>query len=211
MNAITIKNLNKKFGEQVVLHNFSMSIKENTMVAIVGKSGRGKTTLLNIMGGLDMGDSGEVYLYGEDYSKPSRKQLDVLFRNKVSYLFQNSALIHHKTVYDNLKIATRYANYHDVDAEIKNSLKKVGLPDSILDKNVFSISGGEQQRVAFARLLLKPSSIILADEPTGNLDYDNALIIFKLIETLKQEHKTIVVVTHDLRFLDFFDEVQSLE
>lgn len=188
---IKIENLRKAFGEQVIFSDFSTEINDGEFVIISGRSGAGKTTLLNMIGFLEEYDSGRITVDGIELSE-KKKQRDY-FLNKVGFLFQNFALIENKTVRQNLEIIKPSArSEYDIDT----ALNKVGLSDKA-DKKVYTLSGGEQQRVALARLFLKKCDIILADEPTGSLDKDNAETVIKLLKELNKKGKTVVIVTHD--------------
>ena len=168
------------------------------MTAIVGKSGSGKSTLLNILGLLEEPDQGELILKGERVRKGSPHQRTLFLRNTISYLFQNFALVDHGTVGYNLDLALHYVKGSPREKKRwkEEALARVGLP-GIAGKTVCQLSGGEQQRVALARIFLKPSSLILADEPTGSLDVGNARMVLDLLHELHREGRTVLVVTHD--------------
>lgn len=207
---ITFHQVSKSFGTKKVLEQLSFEIKQGTLTAITGPSGCGKSTLLNIIGGLEKPDSGEVKIEAvEQPFKNSTTRL-LLYRNQLSYLFQNYALIDHESVEYNLAIAIRFVKHPNKRALMKEALAKVHL-DVDLKTPIYTLSGGEQQRVAIARLFLKPSSIILADEPTGNLDHDNGLEVMNMLKSLAHQGKTVVVVTHDSSYLEYFDDVIALE
>ena len=180
------------------------------MVAIMGKSGKGKTTLLNIIGLLEDYQSGEVIIDGQSITYGSLDAMLAL-RYQISYLFQNFALIDTMSVEDNLKIALEYSSLTKKEKElaIKEALKSVGLSGKEKSK-VHTLSGGQQQRVAMARIILKDSPIILCDEPTGSLDHDNAMIIMKLLMQLRNQGKTIIIVTHDSSIAQLCDTVINL-
>lgn len=205
MNVISLKNISKSYSGKNVFDNFNCEIKENEFVCITGESGSGKSTLLNIMGLLEQPDKGEIEIKG--YRNPLfySKNGVYLLRNEISYLFQNYGLIENETVKYNLAIAQKFKSMKKQDRlkEMEETLKKVGL-ENIIYKKIFCLSGGEQQRVALAKCLIKPSSIVLADEPTGSLDEKNKLIV---METLKQLHnmgKTVVIVTHDESIVNYY-------
>lgn len=193
---IELKNINKSYSNKYLFKNLDFSIKKGEMVAITGPSGVGKSTLLNIIGLIDKPDSGEVVICSNKNPFDKEKVKLKLFRDNIGYLFQNYALVDNYTVSKNLDIALEYVKNKNKKRLKEEALEKVGLLDKLNNK-IFELSGGEQQRVALARLMLKEKDIILADEPTGSLDEDNRDIILKLLKLLNDEGKTIVLVTHD--------------
>ncbi len=198
MAIISINNFTKQFGNKLVFKDFSVEIEKGEMVALTGPSGCGKTTLLNIIGLIDTMSSGEYILFGESAPKSNTKKANEIIRNHISYLFQNFALVDHLSVEDNLLMALKYVKKSKQEklAMISDALRQVGLNDFQKSK-VFEISGGEQQRVSIARAILKPSDIILADEPTGSLDAQNRDEVLEILKKLNESGKTIVIVTHD--------------
>ena len=195
--VLRLENVDKKFEEQVVFRNFNMEVKQGEFITVAGKSGSGKSTLLNMIGLLDSCDRGVVELFGAKNIKPFSKKANRMLREKIGYLFQNFALINNESIYYNMHIAIKHHKFPDEDTLIKNALEEVGLKGAE-GKKVFKCSGGEQQRIAIARLLIKPCELILADEPTGSLDDENKEEIFKLLLEMNRKGKTLVVVTHDL-------------
>ena len=195
---IEIKKVGKKFGDKVVFTDLSYTINDGKMIAIVGPSGCGKSTLLNIIGLLDTDYSGEVLYDGKLISKASEKKRDEYIRNNINYLFQNYALIETDTVEENLMLALEYEKLtkNEKIQKINKSLELVGLKD-FNKKSVFTLSGGEQQRVALARIILKRGNIVLADEPTGNLDRNNSNKVMEILKALQKQGRTIIIVTHD--------------
>lgn len=199
MVVVDIKKFYKSFSDKVVFDNFNLQVEEGSMVAITGPSGCGKTTLLNAIGLIEPIEKGEYKLFGNLAPSVNTKQANIIIRNSISYLFQNFALVDNFTVYDNLMMALKYIkkDKNKKDEMIDVALKRVGL-QGYQDLRVFEISGGEQQRVAIARSILKPSQLILADEPTGSLDDSNRDEILEILQQLNQNGKTIIIVTHDL-------------
>ncbi len=188
---IEIKNLSKSFGDKVLFNEFNLTINKSEFVIFSGRSGCGKTTLLNMIGSLEKIDSGTIYVDGIDISK--RKNQQQYFSNKVGFLFQNFALIEDKTVFENLKLIKKS---NQSGTTIEEALERVQLADKKNSK-VYTLSGGEQQRIALARLMIKKCDLILADEPTGSLDKENANEVMTILEDLNKEGKTVIVVTHD--------------
>ncbi|MBP2070348.1 MULTISPECIES: putative bacteriocin export ABC transporter [Anaerococcus] len=195
---IKIKNLSKSFDDHMVLDNINLDIKEGEMVAILGKSGSGKSTLLNIIGLIEGDYDGDYYFKDNKNVRVNSSKSSKLIREEISYIFQSFALIEDESVRDNLKLALKYVNKSKDEEEnmILEALEKVNMKDHI-DKIVASLSGGEQQRVALARAILKPSSLILADEPTGSLDEKNKEYVMDVLKDLNKSGKTVLVVTHD--------------
>ena len=211
--AIEILNVTKKFGKRFIFRDLNLSIKRGEFVAIVGTSGCGKSTLLNMIGLLESIDAGQIILNGKEIPKIESKKATLLRRNTINYLFQSFALINDMTVYQNLFIAMNFLNITDKEKDIKidKILEKVNLKE-LKNEKINTLSGGEQQRVALARTILKPGDIILADEPTGSLDSVTAEIVFDLIKDLsKQYKKTVIMVTHNKNLANKADRIVNLE
>lgn len=198
---IELVNINKAFGEKKILDDFQLSIQSGEMIAITGTSGSGKSTLLNILGLIESFDTGTYKLFGEENIKINSAKAQCVIRDKISYLFQNFALIENESVKENLDIALKYhkSSKQEKNQMIAEALEKVGLAN-YEKKKVFELSGGEQQRVSIARVLIKPSALILADEPTGSLDSKNRDEILNLLKEMNSQGKTIIIVTHDYPF-----------
>lgn len=210
MKIIELKNITKTYKSNTVLENFSMEISKGEFMAITGPSGCGKSTLLNIVGLLENFDSGEYIIFGNKNVRIDSALASKLLREKIGYLFQNYALIDDATVYDNLRLAIniKKQNKNERNDEIIKSLQSVGLNEQYCSRKVFTLSGGEQQRVAFARILLRNPEVVLADEPTGSLDAENRCIIMNLLKKLnKRKGTTVMVVTHDQYVADMCDRV----
>ncbi len=208
MTIVELKNVSKSYGDKNVLNNLSTKIEEGTFNVIMGASGSGKSTILNIIGLLDKATSGDVILFGQKNIRPFSMKAEQMLKNKIGYLFQNFALIENETVANNLKLALENVKGNKKE-RISEALKEVGL-EGYENKKIFKCSGGEQQRVAIARLLLKPCELILADEPTGSLDIKNREIVVKLLKNMQELGKTIIVVSHDPFFEEIADNVIDL-
>lgn len=196
---IEIENLNKTFAGTTVLHNMNMQINEGEMVAIVGESGCGKTTLLNILGLISLPTSGHYMIKGKTIKHINTKDAMMLRRYTIGYLFQNYGLVEDETVEWNLKLDYAYKKTSKKiqKEEMERLLDEFQLTGKLKNK-VYQLSGGEQQRLALIKLIIKDCDIILADEPTGSLDASNRdLVMHKLLQ-MNQQHKTIVIVTHDM-------------
>lgn len=201
MTAVKVKRIMKSFGKKILFQNLSFQIQKGEMVAIMGSSGSGKTTLLNCLGGLEKIDSGNIMIFDKEITPRNR---NYHLREVFGFLFQNYALIDNETVSQNLKIVSN-------DKEkMRSTLINLGLDENCLNQKVLALSGGEQQRVALARLFLKKSQIILADEPTASLDAENRSMVMETLKALQDLGKTIVVVTHDEGIIDYFDRVIKL-
>ena len=188
-------NISKIFNGKSVINNFSFKIQAGDLIAITGVSGSGKTTLLNIMGLLEKPTSGHIIVDG--ITSPSKRQTMLAQRNLFGYIFQNFGLIENETVSDNLSISFAYTQKRNKREEIKSALSNVNL-EGFENKKIYELSGGEQQRVALARVFLKNCVYIFADEPTGNLDIVNRDIVFDILKKLNDSGKTIIFATHDM-------------
>lgn len=194
-------DISKRYRDHDVLESFHASIETNSLTVITGESGKGKTTLLNILSLLERPDRGTVTI--DAISDPSPKQILNLRRHTISYLFQNYGLIDEYTVEKNLRVSLTYRK--DPGPSVSEALAQVGL-GGYEKRKVYELSGGEQQRVALARILLKDAHYVFADEPTGNLDKGNRDVVIKLLRGLADSGKGVVLATHDLDLLSFADQ-----
>ena len=198
MAMIELKGVTKRYGNRTVLDKLNLSVNEGEYVAVMGASGSGKSTLLNIIGLLENFNEGELVIDGELNVHVNSSRANRILREKISYLFQNFALVDDETVQYNLDLALKYVKGTKKEKKemISAALERVGLKGFERNK-IYELSGGEQQRTALARILLKPSKIVLADEPTGSLDNKNRDAILGLLKELNEQGKTIMLVTHD--------------
>lgn len=198
MSVIKLINICKKYDDKVIFDNLNLEINEGEFVSIVGESGAGKSTLLNIIGLLETADSGDIIIHNVKNPKLQKRSGSILLRNNIAYLFQNYGLIDNETVLENLMISLRFRQMTKKEKikEAQKALENVGL-SGLGKKKVYKLSGGEQQRVALAKIMLKPCDIILADEPTGSLDNDNKHAVLNILKKFNEEGKTVIVVTHD--------------
>lgn len=199
---ISVKNLKKTYllgGEEVhALDDVSLSIKEHEFVAIIGQSGSGKSTFMNMLGCLDRPDSGEITLDGTDILKCKEKELSMIRNKKIGFIFQQFHLLPKLSALENVELPLIYQGMPTKKRREKavKALKEVGL-EQRMNHKPNQLSGGQQQRVAIARALVGEPSLILADEPTGNLDSRSGKEIMTLLHNLHEEGNTIVLITHD--------------
>ena len=213
MSRISVQSVSKQFGSREIFKDLSFDIEENEFVALVGPSGSGKSTILNMIGLLDAVDSGKILINGKVLPKVNSQSAAHYRRNVINYLFQSNALISTSSVKDNLMLAMTFSNFSRQEKEqrIKETLEFVGLQNR-LNSKINELSGGEQQRIAIVRAILKPGDIVLADEPTGSLDPEMSQKAFDLIRTLRDQFgKTILVVTHNMEQARQCDRIISLE
>ena len=195
MSLLELKNVSKIYGELHALDEVSLSVNKGEWVSIMGPSGSGKSTMMNIIGCMDKPTKGEVLLDGVDIAKESAKKLTTIRRDKIGLIFQQFHLVNYLTALENVMLAQYYHSLPD-EKEALAALERVGLADRA--KHLPSqLSGGEQQRVCVARALINSPEIVLADEPTGNLDEANEEIVVDLFHKLHDEGTTLIVVTHD--------------
>ena len=208
MSYIEFKNIVKeyKMGEVTIkaLDNTNFEIEKGELVVIVGPSGAGKTTALNILGGMDTATSGQVFVDGKEISKLNNKQLTSYRRNDIGFVFQFYNLVQNLTAKENVELATQLCS----DAlDVNEILDKVGL-GSRKDNFPAQLSGGEQQRVAIARAIAKNPKLLLCDEPTGALDYKTGKSILKLLQDMSRKEKmTVVIITHNGAIAPMADKV----
>jgi len=196
MSLIELRNVSKEYRNTHALRGIDLVVSRGEWMNIVGPSGSGKSTLLNIIGGLDSPTSGEVSIDSVDISRLPEDDMAVLRREKIGFIFQQSHLIPYLTAVENVMLA-QYFHSMAEEKEAADALSRVGLGHR-LEHRPSQMSGGEQQRVCIARALINNPEILLADEPTGNLDRENTRLILELLDKLHSEEGfTIVLVTHD--------------
>lgn len=192
---LELKNISKIYGDLHALDNVSLKVDKGEWIAIMGPSGSGKSTMMNIISCLDRPSLGEVIFDGQDISKFSGRKLTEFHRDKIGLVFQQFHLINYLNAVENVMVAQYYHSMPD-EKEALEALERVGLKDRA--KHLPSqLSGGEQQRVCIARALINSPELILADEPTGNLDEANENIVLDIFKQLHREGTSLVVVTHD--------------
>ncbi|HEK9098436.1 TPA: ATP-binding cassette domain-containing protein [Streptococcus equi subsp. zooepidemicus] len=200
--AIEVLNVTKKFGSKKIFTDINLTFEAGKSYALIGGSGSGKSTLLNIIGRLEKIDSGKVLVDEQDIWKTKER---TFFKTIIGYVFQNYSLIENKTVYDNLRLINKDKKI------IADVLEKVGLSNDYLNQKIYELSGGQAQRVAIARMLMKPRKIILADEPTGALDSEIGKEIINLLLSETAENKYVIIATHDPAVYNKVDVIIDLK
>ena len=215
MNIFKVENVSKVFGKGeakvVALDNISLEIEEGKFIAIIGPSGSGKSTLLHIMAGLEKPTSGDIYFYGKNMNEMSKKELTILRREKIGIIYQFYNLIPNLNVEENILLPIEFDRQKVDKEKLKNIMKflnienrKTHLPNEL--------SGGQQQKVAIGRALMINPKIILADEPTGNLDTKSSNEIINLLkEANKKLKQTIIIITHNLEIAKLADRIIKIE
>ena len=204
MSLIVLKNIKKEYGKnQVLFNDLSLEIEQGEFVGLIGKSGAGLITDIS---------AGTITIGNYKNLSMKNKNAMLLRRHTIGYLFQNYGLVEDESVLWNLKLALEYRKMSKGEKlrKINKYLKQFGLSD-MLNKKIYQLSGGEQQRVAIIKLILQGSKIILADEPTSGLDKDNEAIVMSLLKKLNESGVTIIMVTHNLNLCDYFSRVIDVE
>ena len=209
MDILTLSGISKIYGDLKALDNINLNVEEGEWLSIMGPSGSGKTTLMNIIGCMDKPSLGKIELAGQDISKLSSKELTVVRRDTIGLVFQQFHLVNYLTALENVMMAQYYHSMPD-EEEAMEALASVGLKERA--KHLPNqLSGGEQQRVCIARALINHPKLLLADEPTGNLDEKNERLVMEIFEKLHNTGSTIIVVTHDPEVADQAERMVVLE
>ena len=207
---VRIENVNKYFNRKKkneihVINNTSLELAEKGMIALLGPSGCGKTTLLNVIGGLDKVKRGNIYINGQKITGRRSGKIDEIRNLNIGYIFQNYNLIDHMTVHENVAMVLRMIGIKDkeeIQEKVDYALSLVGMY-RYRKRYADMLSGGERQRVGIARAIVKNPSIIIADEPTGNLDSANTLEVMNIIKTISRK-KLVILVTHEEKLAQFY-------
>lgn len=211
--VIQMENINKSYdGKNFVLNGLNFKAQPGEFVVIKGKSGAGKSTLLNILGLLDVFDSGVYNLNGINIERKSRGSHAQLRAKHIGFVFQSYHLIDSISVEDNILLPYLYVD-NPIDSNVINTMNNILGEFNLADlkkKKVSLLSGGEKQRVAIARAIIKKPPLIIADEPTGNLDEENSCIVVNYLKKLSQQDTTVILVTHDMNLLKYGDSKYSL-
>ncbi|MCT8388615.1 ATP-binding cassette domain-containing protein [Leuconostoc holzapfelii] len=193
--TLVLENVSRQFGSHQIIDNLSVTFHPGVKYILRGRSGAGKSTLLNMIARFDEDYRGTM-TYAGDHLQTIKKSR--FYRDYLGYLFQNYALLEDQTVFDNLALVFRHCIQKRETKEMVQALTAVNLSETYLKKHIYELSGGEQQRVAIARLILKKPRIILIDEPTAALDHDTATdILYQVLDRLANEQTTMIVATHD--------------
>lgn len=215
MKTIQLKNVSKIYNKSVcALNNVSITVKQGEFIAVMGQSGSGKSTLLQITGLLDACTSGTITINGEDVSSFDKNKLSEVRMNTLGFVFQAFHLNSHLKVYENIMVPmlinNKFKNKEEMQSRADELIQKVGLSHR-KEHYPSELSGGEQQRVAIARAMANNPDFILADEPTGNLDSKNELIIFEELKKLSESGKGVFVVSHNDAVMNFADKVYVMK
>ena len=215
MNILQVSDLKKYYGTKPnitkALDGVSISIQSGEFVAIIGSSGSGKSTLLNMMGGLDVPTSGKVIVDGKDISSLNDEQLTIFRRQKIGFVFQNYNLVPVLNVYENIVLPVELDGNSVDKAFMQEGIQMLALEEKLNDMPN-NLSGGQQQRVAIARALITKPAIILADEPTGNLDSKTSSDVLGLLKVTSQKFKqTLVMITHNNELAQLADRIIRIE
>ena len=209
MSLLELTGVSKIYGELKALDEVSLRVDDGEWVAIMGPSGSGKSTMMNIIGCMDRPTSGTVLLDGRDISREGPKSLTTIRREKIGLIFQQFHLVNYLTAVENVMVAQYYHSMPD-EKEALEALDRVGLADRA-HHLPSQLSGGEQQRVCIARALINYPALVLADEPTGNLDEANENIVLDLFRKLHKDGTTLIVVTHDPEVGEEAERIVTLE
>ena len=207
---VKLEHVNKYFNrrrknEIHVINDTSLEFEKNGMVALLGPSGCGKTTLLNVIGGLDKVNKGKVFINGQKITRRRAGKIDQIRNLNIGYVFQNYNLVENMTVFDNVAIALKMVGVKDkneIAEKVNYVLEKVGMY-RYRNRYADMLSGGERQRVGIARAIVKNPAVVIADEPTGNLDSKNTLEVMNIIKSISEE-KLVILVTHEEELADFY-------
>ncbi|QQQ34481.1 ABC transporter ATP-binding protein [Streptococcus mitis] len=206
---IELRNICKQFGSRIIFSDLNLNFQSGIVYALVGNSGCGKTTLLNMLAKLETFDSGEIFYKGKSLTSIKDEEF---YRNKLGYLFQNFGLIESQTIRENLELGLIGKRKNKVEKEklLLQALKAVKLDYLRLNQKIYELSGGEAQRVALAKIILKNPPLILADEPTASLDPNNSKEIMEILLELRNSNRTIIIATHNPSIWEMSDCVIDL-
>ena len=213
MSLLSLENITKSYDKKsIVLNEFNLSVNTGEMVAIMGKSGSGKSTVLNIISGIESADSGRYIFKGNDMSKVSGDKMTVFRRENIGFVLQHFALIENNSVFKNiaLPLYLKHESKNVIKGKVLELAKDLEIENK-LDKKPKQLSGGEAQRVAIARAIINQPSLILADEPTGELEQNTELKIMQIFRKLHQKGHTFIIVTHDSSVAEMCDRTIKIK
>ena len=213
MSLLSLENITKSYDKKsIVLNEFNLSVNTGEMVAIMGKSGSGTSTVLNIISGIESADSGRYIFKGNDMSKVSGDKMTVFRRENIGFVLQHFALIENNSVFKNiaLPLYLKHESKNVIKGKVLELAKDLEIENK-LDKKPKQLSGGEAQRVAIARAIINQPSLILADEPTGALDENTGLKIMQIFRKLHQKGHTFIIVTHDSSVAEMCDRTIKIK
>ena len=213
MSLLSLENITKSYDKKsIVLNEFNLSVNTGEMVTIMGKSGSGKSTVLNIISGIESADSGRYIFKGNDMSKVSGDKMTVFRRENIGFVLQHFALIENNSVFKNiaLPLYLKHESKNVIKGKVLELAKDLEIENK-LDKKPKQLSGGEAQRVAIARAIINQPSLILADEPTGALDENTGLKIMQIFRKLHQKGHTFIIVTHDSSVAEMCDRTIKIK
>ena len=209
MDILVLNEISKIYGDLKALDKISLTVPEGEWLAIMGPSGSGKSTMMNIIGCMDKASMGKIELAGKDISRLTPKELTVVRRDMIGLIFQQFHLVNYLTAVENVMMSQYYHSMPD-EEEAMEALASVGLKERA--KHLPNqLSGGEQQRLCIARALINHPKLLLADEPTGNLDEKNEMLVMEIFRKLHKAGSTIIVVTHDPEVAEQADRMVVLE
>lgn len=206
MELLTLKNIKKTYGKKAqvtALNQFSLVVEPGEMIALMGKSGAGKSTVLNIISGIDRADEGQYFFDGREVSHLTGDKMTLFRRENIGFVLQHFGLIDDMTAFDNIAVSLRLRRLSrkEIREQVSEVAKRMGLEEK-LNKYPKELSGGEAQRVAIARAIVHKPRLLLADEPTGALDEENGLKIMEIFRELNRAGMTLLIVTHDTGVAD---------
>lgn len=206
---IRLEKVSKHFGERFLFSDLSMTFEAGKVYALIGSSGSGKTTLMNMMAKLETYD-GTIFFRDKDLNQYKSSKF---FRHELGYLFQNFGLIESATIEENLKLGLigQKLTKAEQRKKEKEALNRVGLSYLSLDKRIFELSGGESQRIALAKIIIKNPPFILADEPTASVDPETSKVIMEILLSLRKEDRLIIIATHNPSIWEMADEIISMD
>ncbi|RDU22482.1 ABC transporter ATP-binding protein [Anaerosacchariphilus polymeriproducens] len=215
MCILKVDNIEKTYGdgynEVKALKGLSFVVEKGEFVAISGSSGSGKSTLLNILGGLDNPSKGKVWIAGKNLERIYREEKTIFRRKNIGFIFQQFNLIHILNVYENIVLPLQLDGQKIDHKYVKNIIEVLGLQDKT-ESMPYELSGGQQQRVAIARAIVNKPAIILADEPTGNLDSENTKNVLELLKfTMREFKQTMIMITHNEEVAKTADRILRIE